>query len=131
MLLRVLGPLVVLGAFAVLGTGLSLVALGQSSYDRLFSVLGFGISAITLHQIAFVVWLSTTGLHVLGRFVPALQLSRIAPASTPPPRYLPGASGRWLLGGLTAATAVATGVLVLHFAGSWTHPHYFYFPHDR
>jgi len=126
-LLRVLGPLVVLGAFAVLGTGLALIALGQSSYDGLFSVAGFTVSPITLHQAAFVVWLSTTGLHLLGRFIPALQLSRLAPAPTRVPRYLPGASGRWALGVLTAAAATTTGLLVLHFAGSWTHPHYFFF----
>lgn len=129
-LLRVLGPLVVLGAFAVLGTGLSLIALGDSSHNQLFSFLGFGVSAITLHQAAFVLWLSTTGLHVLGRFVPALQLSRIAPAPARPPRYLPGASARWVLAALTAGVGVATGLLVLHFAGSWTHPHYFFFPRD-
>ena len=120
LLLRLLGPLVVLGAVAVIGTGLSLVALGRSSYDNLFTVLGFGISAITLHQAAFVLWLSTTGLHVLGRFVPALQLSRLMPAPDQVPRSVPGATGRLALIALTAATAVATGVLVLNLSGSWT-----------
>jgi hypothetical protein len=129
-LLRLLGPLVVLGAFAVLGTGLSLVALGESSHDQLFALLGFGISAITLHQAAFVLWLATTGLHVLGRFVPALQLSQLAPAPARPPRYLPGAGARWWLAVLTAGVAVATGFLVLHFAGSWTDPQYQFFPGD-
>jgi hypothetical protein len=120
LLLRFLGPLVVVGALSVVGTGISLVALGQSAHNNLFSLLGFGVSAITLHQAAFVLWLSTTGLHVLGRFVPALQLSRLMPAPTAVPRSVPGARSRLALVGLTTATAIATGAVVLSFAGSWT-----------
>lgn len=119
-LLRVLGPLVVIGAFAVVGTGISLVVLGQSSHNQLFRLLGFGVSAITLHQAAFVLWLSTTGLHVLGRFVPALQLSRLVPAPSEVPHHVPGARGRVALATLTVGTAIATGALVLSAAGSWT-----------
>lgn len=118
-LLRLLGPLVVVGAFGVLGTGLALVALGSASHDRLFSVVGFRVDAITLHQAAFVIWLATTGLHVLGRFVPALQLSRLAPLAAPP-HFVPGARARLALVGLTGATAAATGLVVVSFAGSWT-----------
>ncbi|HVV77754.1 MAG TPA: hypothetical protein VHC43_17185 [Mycobacteriales bacterium] len=117
-LLRVLGPLVVLGAFAVVGTGLALIALGSASRDHLFSVLGFRVDAVTLHQAAFVLWLSTTGLHVLGRFVPALQLSRLAPP-TVRPRHVPGARARLALVGLTGATATATGLLVVNLSGWW------------
>lgn len=118
-LLRMLGPLVVLGALAVLGTGLALVVLGAASRTRLFTVAGFGVDPVTLHQVAFVLWLATTGLHVLGRFVPALQLSRLASLSEPS-RYVPGTRARLALVGLTGATATATGLLALNLSGWWT-----------
>jgi hypothetical protein len=120
LLLRLLGPVVVIGALAVIGTGLSLVALGQTAHQNLFTLLGFGVSPITLHQAAFVLWLSSTGLHVLGRFVPALHLSRLAPSSAPTPRRVPGTKGRAALVALTLGVAAMTGFLTLHFAGSWT-----------
>lgn len=118
-LLRLLGPLVVLGALAVLGTGLVLVALGSASHEVLFSVVGFAVDAVTLHQAAFVVWLATTGLHVLGRFLPALQVSRIAPTGEVPP-YVPGTRARGALFTLTTAVAAVAGAVVVGFSGSWT-----------
>jgi hypothetical protein len=124
LLLRLLGPLVVVGALAVIGTGLSLIALGRSANDRLFSLVGFQVSAVTLHQAAFVLWLATTGLHVLGRFIPALQLSRLMPAPTVVPRSVPGLRSRLALLALTVAVAAATGVLVLELGGSWTTGHW-------
>jgi hypothetical protein len=131
LLLRLLGPLVILGALAVLGTGISLVALGQSAHDRLFSFVGFGVDAVTLHQAAFVLWLSTTGLHVLGRFVPALQLSRLAPTSGNLPPRVPGSRARIAVFGLTTAIAALTGVLVLHLSGSWTNSPWHHDRHER
>ena len=118
LLLRVLGPLVVIGALAVLGTGLALIALGSASRDPIFSALGFRVDAITLHQAAFVLWLATTGLHVLGRFVPALQLSQLLPADRST-RAVPGAGARLGLVGLTVATATVTGVFVLNLSDWW------------
>ena len=57
---------------------------------------------------------------VLGRFVPALQLSRLLPATGAVPRDIPGTPGRLTVAALTVAVAVATGALVLSFSGSWT-----------
>lgn len=121
LLLRLLGPAVVVGALAVLGTGLSLVALGQSAHDELFSVPGFRVDAVALHQAAFILWLATSSLHLLGRFVPALQLSRLVSGPESVPRTLPGTMSRLGLVGLTLAVAVATGALVLSLGGSWRH----------
>jgi hypothetical protein len=74
-LLRVLGPLVVLSTLAVLGSGLALLALGpDASLSPFLSVLGYQVSALTLHQASFVVWAVATGLHTLGRLVPATRL---------------------------------------------------------
>jgi hypothetical protein len=120
LLLRLLGPIVVVGALAVLGTGLSLVALGQSSHNNLFTVVGFGVSPITLHQAAFVIWVSSTVLHLLGRFVPALQLSRLMPGPDAVPQDVPGRRSRVAIVVLTFAIAVATGTIVLGLSGSWT-----------
>ena len=41
LLLRLLGPLVVIGGLAVLGSGLALIALGPSARQSLFSLPGF------------------------------------------------------------------------------------------
>src|SRR3954469_11104275 len=40
LLLRLLGPLVVIGSLAVLGSGLALVAVGRHAHDSLFAVAG-------------------------------------------------------------------------------------------
>lgn len=75
LLLRLLGPLVVVGGFAVLGTGLALVALGSSAHRGLFSVGPFRVDTVTLHQAAFLLWLVVTVPHTLARLVPAFQLT--------------------------------------------------------
>lgn len=114
MVLRVLGPLVVIAGLAVLGTGLSLIALGRGAHDQLFAALGFRVDAVTLHQAAFVVWLAATVPHTLARLVPALRLvldrQRLA--------------GGALRAGAVAAV-IAVGALVagpvLGEAGEWLH----------
>ena len=76
-LLRLLGPLVVAGTLALLGTGLALVLLGErDSRTTLLTVLGQRIDTLTLHQAAFAVWAVVTGLHVLARALPAWQTTR-------------------------------------------------------
>ena len=74
--LRVLGPLVVVSTLALLGTGLVLIAVGpQQSRQSFLTLAGQRIDVLTLHQASFVIWAGATGLHVLGRFVPALQIA--------------------------------------------------------
>lgn len=98
LLLRALGPLVVLSTLAVLGTGVLVGVLGQDGgRQSLFRVVGTGISPLTLHQASVIVWAVATGLHVLARLVPAAQLVR------PPERPVPGAASR-------VAVLVATGI---------------------
>ena len=85
--LRMLGPLVVGATLALLGTGLALVLLGETTSRRtLLTVLGQRIDTITLHQAAFVVWAVVTGLHVLARLLPAWQLTRRHGTPVPGPR---------------------------------------------
>jgi hypothetical protein len=75
-LLRILGPLVVLGTVAVLTTGLWLIAVGPESGRRsLLTLLGQRIDLLSLHQASFIVFAVAAGLHLLARFVPAVVLA--------------------------------------------------------
>jgi hypothetical protein len=112
---RVLGPLVVLSALGVLGTGFALVALGaDASHRRLVAVAGQRVDAVTLHQATFVVFAVLVSLHALGRIVPAA--TRVAGAAHH------RVHGGWLRAGVlvvTAAVAVLGVVLVLPAAAGW------------
>lgn len=109
LLLRLLGPLVVLTSLAVLGTGLALIALGSRGREPFLTVLGFGLGPLMLHKAAFVLWLGVTALHTLVRLVPAVLVAgrRLGP------RDVPGTGLRAGVLGLTVAVSVLTGVLVL------------------
>jgi hypothetical protein len=76
MLLRILGPLVIVGTVAVLGTGLWLIAVGpESGRTTLVTLLGQRIDLLSLHQASFIVFAVAAGLHLLARFVPAVVLA--------------------------------------------------------
>jgi len=114
LLLRLLGPLVVLTALAVLGTGLALLAVG-SVRSAFATVLGFRLDALLLHKAAFVLWLVVTSLHTLARLVPALLLAgrRLGPHD------VPGGTLRAGVLTLTVAVSALTGALVLSFGGDY------------
>lgn len=117
MLLRVLGPCVVASTLGLLTSGLVLVLLGQdSSRAVLITALGQRVDWLTLHQGLFIVWAVLTGLHVLGRTVPALQLT-VLPKHTTPVVAGTGSRAAALLGSLAIASVAA--VLVLAASGSW------------
>lgn len=129
MMLRILGPLVVLSTLAVLGSGLALLALGQeASLSPFLSVLGYQVSPLTVHQASFVLWAVITGLHTLGRLVPATRLitGRVV---------IPGTVARIIT--LTGAVAVAVlaAVLIYDASSSWVaqpieHHHHVLVRHD-
>jgi hypothetical protein len=105
MLLRVLGPLVVLTTLAVLATGVLLIAIGSSAgRQSLVTVAGHTLDMTSLHKAAFILWAGATGLHVLARLFPALQLT-IARLSSPRPAS--AVPGRYRRGGVIAVTLVA------------------------
>lgn len=113
-LLRLLGPLVVLGTLAVLASGGLLIALGPGATFRpWFSVLGHDVSPLTLHQASFILWAVVTGLHVLARLLPALHHAL-------EPLPLPGRGGRGVVLLVTAVAAAVTAVTVVGLAGAWT-----------
>jgi hypothetical protein len=114
--LRWLGPLVVASTLALLGSGIVLILLGEGSgRQRFLSALGFGVSWVTVHQGVFAVWCVVTGLHLLGRIVPAVKLTvRRGGAAR-----VPGALVRSLLLAAAAATAVVLAVVLVRNDTSW------------
>ncbi len=118
LLLRLLGPLVIVGTLALLGTGVALIVVGeQTGRQPLLTVLGQDISPLSLHQASFVLWGVATGLHVLGRLLPA---ARLATTTTAGGRRVPGAGGRATALVVTAAAAVLVAAVVLGLGSSWT-----------
>jgi hypothetical protein len=121
LVLRLLGPLVVVSTLGLLGSGTLLVLVGeQSARHDLFSVLGFGVGWLTLHQGFFLVWCGVTGLHLLGRIVPALRLT-FGPRFAEGERRVPGAMARTLTIGGTALAAAALAVVLVQAEDSWGH----------
>jgi hypothetical protein len=116
MLLRLLGPLVVVSTLGLLGSGVLLVLLGpERAHSPLLDVLGFRVDWVTVHQGFFAVWVVATGLHVLGRIIPAFRITLADPHGA----AVPGAWARWLVLATTAATAVALAVALVHADSSW------------
>jgi hypothetical protein len=120
LLLRILGPLVVLTGLAVLGTGLALVPLGQASYTVVGTVAGQRLDALTLHQLSFVLWLAVTSAHVLARAVPAMQLAGGRSHRSP---AVPGRAGRFAVVVLTVAASICTGIVVMNLPTDWSSGH--------
>ncbi len=107
MLLRLLGPLVVLSTLGVLASGTLLVVLGESrGRQSLLSLLGFRLDWVTVHEGFFVVWCVATGLHLLGRIVPALRLTVRRLRGAVPPGRVPRGVALVVAGGLAAVLAV-------------------------
>jgi hypothetical protein len=115
LLLRVLGPLVVLTSLAVLGTGLLLSVQGSAGRR---SFAGTGLSMLTLHKLTFVLWFAAMALHVLTRTVPALRI--VSGAADTPRAEVRGGGWRGLALVLSLVVGVAVGALVLHASSWWT-----------
>ena len=105
-----------LSGLAVLGTGLALIALGRATFTPIMTAAGFSVDALTLHQGAFIVWLAATGLHVLVRTVPALQLT----IGSRQHATVAGARSRGYVLLVTVLASVVVSVLVLQLSGDWT-----------
>lgn len=113
LLLRVLGPGVVASTLALLGSGLLLIMLGPS---RSRTSAALGIDWVTLHKALFLLWAALTGLHVLGRFVPALQLTVLRPVDGP---RVDGGSRRAVTMVAVLAAAAVAATVVLAGSGTW------------
>jgi hypothetical protein len=129
LLLRILGPGVVLSTLGLLGSGLTLVLIGEgSSRTPLFDALGQRVDWVTVHQGFFILWGVLTGLHVLARTVPAIQHTILTRRSSD--RVEGGRLRAAALAG-AAVIAVAGAVVILDAAGSWRHGDGHFKPHDR
>jgi hypothetical protein len=118
LLLRVLGPAVVVSTLAVLGTGLTLVALGRDgTRTTLLSFAGQRVDALTLHQLSFVIWAGATGLHVLARGIAAVRVVSGAASSY---QRVPGGGSRGTTVAATLLAGAVTAWLVLRAARAWT-----------
>lgn len=89
----VVGPLVVVSTFAVLGTGVALLALDRTQGP-----------IVGLHKASFVVWLGAVGLHVLTRLPRLLEALR---------RRVPGGALRAAVLACTLAAGFALATLTL------------------
>jgi hypothetical protein len=114
-LLRLLGPLVVVTTLALLGTGLALIALGPSSrHASLLAVAGQQVSVLTLHQLSFLLWAGATSIHLVARAIPAARLTTGSKRSA-----VPGGVGRLLTLTATMVVAALTAGAVLSLSGAW------------
>jgi hypothetical protein len=112
LLLRLLGPGVVLTTVLVFVSGAVLLFAGPSSRDTWFSV----------HKLSFIAWLAFMGVHVLGH-LPSLPKALRGDYATRKgkPDYLAGRDGRVIaLAGALVAGLVVAIILIPDFAG-WTH----------
>jgi hypothetical protein len=111
LVLRVIGPILVLSTVAVFATGIVLLILGPSHRDPW----------VELHKVTFIVWVVFMSLHVLLH-LPAVARAvgigregreQLAAAA-------PGAAGRWIaISGALVAGLVLAIVLIPDFA-AWT-----------
>jgi hypothetical protein len=92
---------------------LMLVQSPTPSSGPVWSGPGRSFDLLMAHKASFVVWLAVTGIHVLGRLVPAVRLLR------PAARTVPGRAWRALVLGITMVLAVVSVVVVLGVAPPW------------
>jgi hypothetical protein len=104
LLLRLLGPIVVLSTFALLGTGLALIAVGPGG--------GF---VLGLHKASFVVWIAALGTHVLG------HLQRVQRALSSDLHERGRARLRLLLVAGAVVAGAITAIALLPASAPWLH----------
>ena len=107
LLLRLLGPVIIASTAGVFGTGIALAVSGPAGRQPW----------LFLHKASFVLWLGATGLHVLGRLIPATRLTVNHGAGR-----LPGRALRAGVLALMLGVAVLSGVLATGLAAHWQGP---------
>jgi hypothetical protein len=117
LVLRLLGPLVVLFTLAVLGSGIALILVSPNAGHRSFvSAGGVGVSLLMIHKATFVVWGIVTAAHTLGRLIPALQLTVLGWSDRP---RVPGRHRRSATLAAAVVSGVLAAVLAVAAAGAW------------
>ena len=103
-ILRVLGPLVIISSLALLGTGIGLIYASRGGF------------LLTAHKASFIIWFGVMVIHVLGH---------ITEGAITTWQEITHASRRRLIrvGAIVVSLALGVGIAaaVLPSAGSWTH----------
>jgi hypothetical protein len=121
MLLRILGPAVVASTLGVLLSGVALILFDRSQDRRvLFAALGQPVTALRIHQGLFLIWIVVVALHVLGRFVPALELTLTSRSKSGP---VDGRNRRGLALIVSLALGLLAASVVLASSTQWTSGH--------
>jgi hypothetical protein len=107
MLLRALGPLVVLSTAVLLATGVALLVIGR----------GDGVVR-NLHTWSFIAFLVVTGVHVLAH---AREMPAQAAADWRPATHLPGSRGRRVVVLGSLIVGLALGAVAVAYDGPWVH----------
>jgi hypothetical protein len=112
LVLRLIGPVLVLSTVIVFATGVLLLFEGPSHRGLL----------LLIHKVSFILWLGVTGLHVLGHLPRLAKSLRLGRANAAQLGISPGAAGRnlALVGALVGGVVLAI-VLIPDFA-VWTAP---------
>ena len=109
-ILRLLGPFVVVLTLLVMASGIGLIFLSSSWRQQLLFV----------HKASFVLWFGATAIHVLGHFAETAQLAPLDWLRRSR-RQVSGASPRqWLLVWSLALGIVVALVVMPHAYGWWT-----------
>jgi len=110
--LRLLAPLVVASTIGVFATGVGLLVVGPA-----------GGILVGLHKASFVVWLGSTGLHVLAhlRRIPRLVLADWSGRPIPPENLVPGGAGRCLMVAGTVVAGAILAIATVRYAQPWVH----------
>lgn len=111
LILRLMGPVVVVSTLAVFATGVVLLIVGPQHRDPW----------LLLHKVSFIVWVVFMSLHVLGHLPAIARAFGIGRSREEEPVEAGrGAAGRWIaLSGALVAGAVLAIVLIPEFS-SWT-----------
>jgi hypothetical protein len=113
LLLRLLGPLVVVTSLVLLGSGVVLILVGEESSRQPFlDVLGVRLGWLDLHKGIFWFWFAAMTAHVLSRTLPALRLAIRRSG-------VPGIGYRATALGLSLVIAAAAAVWLVGAKGTW------------
>ena len=106
--LRVVGPIVVVSTIAVVASGIVLVLAGPSSRDPLLGI----------HKASFIVWFVVMTVHVVGHVRDTIELS-VADVSRDREQRVAGRGARLALVAFASAAGSATGLIALNWIGIW------------
>ncbi len=107
LLLRLLGPFVILTTLAVLGTGVMLIVVGPTDRGGIW---------LALHKVTFVLWFAVMAAHVLTRLLPALLTVREGTRSR---QRVPGWQGRAVALIGSVALGVVLALVLVRADGAW------------